>query len=343
MNTYKILIVFILLLVTSLVGCAQKSDNHIISVAFYNCENFFDTVHNPAKEDEEFTPAGKYRYTTRVYEQKVHNLATVVQNMGGPNGPAILGMAEVENSTVLRDLIRQPELSGRGYKYEWFDGPDPRGINVAMLYNPQYFTVISADPLHVDLSGTGGKSVTRDILHVHGVLCSDTVDVFVNHWPSRRGGEDESGPKRAIAAQVAKNAIDAITKNAPNAKIILLGDLNDNPTDSSITYILGAKAEQAEVTATGLYDPWINIYKSGTGTEEYRHSWNLFDQIIVSGALLKNSNHKLQYSKAEIFKPDFIVDHYKGHEGEPHRSFVGTHWINGYSDHFPVVMYLIRP
>lgn len=338
----RIFFLFVITLFTSFSGCAQKTDEHDIAVAFYNCENFFDTVHNPAKEDEEFTPGGKYRYTQKIYGQKLHNIATVMQSMGGADGPAIIGMAEVENSTVLNDLVHQPELERRNYKYEWFDGPDPRGINVAMLYNPKYFVVIKAEPLHVDLTGINARSLTRDILHVYGVLSGDTVHVFVNHWPSRRGGEDESGPKRAVAARIDKEAVESIMRKNPNAKIMLLGDFNDNPTDNSIAGILGAKGEKNEVAATGLYDPWVSIYKSGSGTEEYQHSWNLFDQVIISGAFLQNKNHKLHYNKAEIFKPDFIIDHYKGHEGEPKRSFVGTHWINGYSDHFPVILYLSR-
>jgi endonuclease/exonuclease/phosphatase family metal-dependent hydrolase len=332
--------VLVLIVFASFAGCAQKKDTHEIAIAFYNCENFFDIVHNPAKDDEEFTPGGKYHYTQRIYEQKLHNIATVLQNMGGDDGPAIVGMAEVENSTVLTDLAQQPEIAKRNYKYAWFDGPDPRGINVALLYNPKYFTAISSEPLHVDLSAFEGKSVTRDVLHVYGVLAGDTVDVFVNHWPSRRGGEEASDAKRAAAAQVDKDAINTILKTRPAAKIIVMGDLNDNPTDASITGTLGAKAEQSEVAEAGLYDPWINIYKGGAGTESFRGSWNLFDQVIISGSLLANKNHKLQYEKAEIYRPDFIVDHYKGHDGEPHRSFVGTHWINGYSDHFPVILYL---
>ena len=347
----KLILLTALTFVISISGCAQGTNENGISksgkgnevaVAFYNCENFFDTVHNPAKEDEEFTPEGKYHYTQRIYEQKLHNIATVIQSMGGADGPAIMGMAEVENSTVLNDLIRQPELARRNYKYEWFDGPDPRGINVAMLYNPKYFRVLKAEPLHVDLSGVSGKSITRDVLHVYGILCGDTVHVFVNHWPSRRGGEDESGPKRAIAAKVDKDAVDKVMKRNPNAEVIVMGDLNDNPTDKSIADVLDAKGVQNEVHGSGLYDPFVDIFKSGTGTEEYRHSWNLFDQVIISGAFLHNKNQKLHYEKAEIYKPDFIIDHYKGHEGEPHRSFVGPHWINGYSDHFPVILYLSR-
>jgi len=347
----KSLILVLCTFLISMAGCAQDSggkrnfapnNKNEIAIAFYNCENFFDTVHNPAKEDEEFTPTGKFHYTQKIYEQKLHNIATVIQSMGGNDGPAIIGMAEVENNQVLNALIQQPELQSRHYRYEWFDGPDPRGINVAMLYNPKYFTVLKSEPLHVDLTGVNGKSITRDVLHVHGILGNDTIDVLVNHWPSRRGGEDESGPKRAIAARVDKEAIDKIMKQRKNAEIIVMGDLNDNPTDYSVTEILGAKAEPREVPANGLYDPFIDIFKSATGTEEYRHSWNLFDQVIISAAFLRNDGQKLHYDKAEIYKPDFIIDHYKGHEGEPHRSFVGPHWINGYSDHFPVILYLSR-
>ena len=358
MASNKLLLLTCSTFIISVSGCAQSASENKsfhtdkendIAIAFYNCENFFDTIHNPAKEDEEFTPEGKMHYTQKIYEQKQHNIATVIQSMGGDDGPAIIGMAEVENNTVLNDLIQQPEIEKRHYKYEWFDGPDPRGINVAMLYNPKYFRVLKAEPLHVDLTGVNGKSLTRDVLHVHGILSGDTVDVFVNHWPSRRGGEDESVPKRAIAAKVDKEAVDKVMQHGPNAEVIVMGDFNDNPNDNSILEILGARGAQSEVTASGLYDPFINIFKSGAGTEEYRHSWNLFDQVIISGAFLsqrdpfgQNKAHKLHYDDAEIYKPDFIIDHYKGHEGEPHRSFVGTHWINGYSDHFPVILYLSR-
>lgn len=336
----KILLLLVLTCAASLSGCAQKANDDAITIAFYNCENFFDTVHNPAKNDEEFTPSGKYRYTQKVYEQKVHNIATVIRQMNGADGPVIIGLAEVENNTVLNDLVHQPEIARRNYKYEWFDGPDPRGINVALLYNPKYFHVLMAEPLHVDLSGTQGKSVTRDVLHVQGILYGDTVQVFVNHWPSRIGGEEASEPKRVIAAKVNKDAMTSVMTKDPGCKVIIMGDLNDNPTDNSIINTLDAKSDPVDVGEHDLFDPWINIYKKGEGTEEYKHNWNLFDQVIISGGFLHNKSHKLHYEKAEIYKPDFIIDHYKGHEGEPHRSFVGAHWINGYSDHFPVILYL---
>ncbi len=342
MRLYKIPVVLLIIKLLSNACFAQKTGNHEISVAFYNCENFFDIVHNPGKEDEDFTPAGKYHYTQAIYEQKLHNIATVIQSMGGDDGPAVIGLAEVENNTVLNDLVRQPELQRRSYRYEWFDGPDSRGINVAMLYNPRFFHPLKSEPLHIDLSGLGGKSVTRDVLHVYGVLAGDTVHLFINHWPSRRGGEEKSSAKRTIAARVNRDAVDALASRNRNVKVIIMGDLNDNPTDNSVATVLGAKEKPENVSSSFLFNPFTKMYKSGMGTEEYKHTWNLFDQVIISGAFLYN-DRKLRYEKAEIFKPDFIVDHYKGHEGEPHRSFAGTRWINGYSDHFPVILYFYQP
>jgi endonuclease/exonuclease/phosphatase family metal-dependent hydrolase len=307
-------------------------------VAFYNCENFFDTENDPVKDDDEFTPGGKYHYTRWVYGQKQHNIATVIQSMDNGNGPAVMGMAEVENNTVLNDLVRQPELARKNYKYVWYSGHDPRGINVALLYDATRFKVTRSESIPVDLSGTGGKTATRDILHVKGVLNGDQVDVFVCHWPSRRGGEEVSDAKRAVVANTVKQLADRILA-ADRAKVIIMGDLNDNPTDASVHTTLGASCDKAGVAQKGFYNPFCELYNSGNGTECYRHQWNMFDQVIISGALL-NAKHGLSYDHSEVCKPEFIIDHYKGHEGEPHRSFVGTKWINGYSDHFPVALYL---
>ncbi len=335
----KIFLLFTIL-ITGFRSVAQNRNT--IAVAFYNCENFFDTLDNPQKNDDEFTPHGKYRYTKKIYLQKLHNIATVINSMEGGEGPAVIGLAEVENTNVLNDLTRQPELARRSYKYEWADGSDPRGINVALMYNPLQFKVIKTEALQIDLSSISANSNTRDILHVFGVLAGDSVHIFVSHWPSRRGDADESTAKRERAAIVEKNAVKQILLKNPSAKIMLMGDFNDNPADKSIAQILDAKTEPSAVKKNELYNPWADIYKTGAGTETYKHSWNLFDQVIISGAFLQNKNHKLHYNKAEIYKPDFIIDHYKGHEGEPHRSFVGTYWINGYSDHFPVILYLAR-
>lgn len=326
------------LLVISLFCRAQPAAKSI-AVGFYNCENFFDTVDDPQKDDDEFTPKGKFRYTNWVYKQKQRNIARVVQSMGEQN-LAMLGMAEVENKTVLNDLVHQKEISKKNYRYVWYSGNDPRGINVALLYDPSLFTVISSESIPVDLSGTTGKVQTRNILHVCGTLQGDTVDVLVNHWPSRRGDEEQSSAKRSIAAGVAKQTVRQILERRPRARIIIMGDFNDNPADASITKVLGAGCEPGIIKDNSLVNPYCRMFGVGVGTEVYQHQWNTFDQIIVSGSLLKRPGNLLYIERAEIYKPEFLVDTYKGYEGEPHRSFKGTKWINGYSDHFPVMIYL---
>ena len=322
---------------------AQAGNDSRLLVAFYNCEQFFDTVDNPGKDDNEFTPVGKYHYTQRIYEQKQHNIATVIQSMGeGAPGiyPALIGLAEVENSTVLNDLIHQPELARHNYKYVIYDGPDPRGINTALVYDPALFKVISSEPIRVGRYGLFEPVVTRDILHVCGVLAGDTVHVLVNHWPSRRGGVEESEQKRGSAAYTVKRYTDSLMRMRPATRIIVMGDLNDNPLDNTVNRVLGAATIRSSVRADGLYNPWADLFISGQGTESYKHQWNLFDQIIISGAFMGNGTGKWYYDQALIYKPVFLMDNYKGHEGEPRRSFAGPHWINGYSDHFPVLLYL---
>ncbi len=325
---------------------AQKKDYQVIAIGFYNCENFFDTKNDPKKQDDDFTPNGAYHYTEEVYQQKQHNIATVFQKIGTditPDGAAIIGMVEVENDKVLSDVSQQPEIKNRNYKHVWFPTSDERGISTAMLYNPKYFQVLHAEPIKVDLNLVGQKRPTRDILHVYGVLAGDTIHVFVNHWPSKSGGEAESAPGRLLAASINKRICDSLLKLNPNTKIMLLGDLNDNPTSEGVIKTLNAKAEKNDVTLTDIYNPWINMYKKGLGTESYRGEWNLIDQIMLSGSLLKNNNNQWKYYKAEIFNKDFLINKLGEDKGLPHRSFTRAQvWDNGYSDHFPVLIYLVK-
>lgn len=318
---------------------AQK-EYRVIALGFYNCENFFDTIHDPNKKDQETTP------TPKDYIQKQHNIASVIAALGKevtPDGPAIVGLAEVENDNVLKDLIAQPELKDRHYKYEWYYTPDERGISTAMLYNPKYLTVIKSEPVHVATESLPGKRPTRDVLHVYGILAGDTVHILVNHWPSKYGGEAASAPGRRLAATVVKRIADSLLNINHETKIVIMGDLNDNPTSEGVVDILNAKAEKNRTELDGIYNPWINMYKKGMGTENYRGEWNLIDQIMVSGAFLKNDNNKWAYYNAEIFNKDFLINHLGSNKGLPHRSYTITHvWDNGYSDHFPVLVYLVE-
>ncbi|MBS1584460.1 MAG: hypothetical protein JSS82_02750 [Bacteroidetes bacterium] len=344
--TNRLLLLLLVFSTCFTVTCvAQKKNYHVVAVAFYNCENFFDTKDDPNKNDEEFTPKGAYHYTDEIFQQKAHNLATVLEKLGTeltPDGPAFVGVAEVENSGSLDALISQPEIRDRHYKYVIFYGPDERGINTGFIYNPKYFTVLDAQPYHVNLGGSGGKETTRDILRVSGLLLGDTVHVLVNHWPSRRGGEAASAPKRAIAAAVDRKIVDSLMHANPESRVFIMGDLNDDPTSPSVVKVLGASGDRNKVEKNGIYNPWVAFYKKGIGTLAWDNSWNLFDQIMFTAPLLKKDDAHWQYYKAEVFNKDFLIQSNGEYKGSPHRSFSGTTWINGYSDHFPTIVYLVR-
>lgn len=326
--------------------CSAQGNYKVIAVGFYNVENFFDTIHDPNKHDEDFTPTGPYHNTAQVYTEKLHNIATVFEQMGKektPDGPALIGMAEVENDRVLKDLVTQPEIKSRNYQYAWFYTPDERGISVALLYNPKYLKVLSSRPYHVPLETLGQSRPTRDILYVYGVLAGDTVHILVNHWPSKSGGEAATAPGRLCAAGVDKRIIDSLHKVNPDTKILVMGDLNDNPNSDGVIKVLEAKAEKKETGLTDIYNPWINVYKKGMGTENYRGEWNLIDQIMLSGSFIKNNNDKWGFYSAEIFNKPFLINKMGKDKGLPHRSYtISQLWDNGYSDHFPVLVYLVE-
>ena len=323
---------------------AQKQ-HRVIAIGSYNCENLFDVIDDPAKKDEDFTPDGPYHYTEEVYKQKLHNIATVISSIGTDvtaDGAAIVGLVEIENDHVLNDLVQQAEIKNRQYKYCWFPTPDVRGISIAMLYSPKYFSVLEAHSVHVPLESLGQHRPTRDILVVSGILAGDTVHVLVNHWPSKSGGESASAPGRRLAATTVKGIVDSLTKADANSKVLIMGDFNDNPTSDGIANVLQTKAEKAQVELTDIYNPWIKMYKKGVGTEIYQGEWNLIDQIMMSGSLLKNNNNKWKFYNAEIYNKAFLTNKIGKDKGLPHRSFtINSNWDNGYSDHFPVLIYLV--
>lgn len=315
-------------------------------IAFYNCENFYDTVDNPAINDDDFTPSGDKNYNSVIYWNKVEHLATVVSQIGAdvnPDGPAMIGVAEIENDTVLNDLIHHPLLKDRNYKIVHYDSKDIRGIDVAFLYNPKYFTVEESKKLFVHLP-EGAKDVvfTRDILWVKGKLDGETVYIFVNHWPSKRGGEVRSAPGRAAAAQVDKNFIDSLERTNVDAKIILMGDLNDDPVSPSITKVLQAKSVIEEVKRGQLYNPWTELYKKGIGTLAYQDAWGLFDQLIISSAWLNREQDGFFYYQQHIFNKPFLIENIGKYKGYPMRTWDGNTYRGGYSDHFPTYLVMLK-
>ncbi|MDB5281469.1 MAG: endonuclease/exonuclease/phosphatase [Bacteroidota bacterium] len=316
-------------------------------VGFYNLENFYDTIDDPKKSDEDFLPNGAYHYTSAVYKEKVSHLSDVISQLGkdaSPDGVALMGVAEIENETVLNDLVAQPSLQSAHLKIVHYDSPDERGVDVAMLYNPKYFKVLRSEPLFVAVlkNENGSIHYTRDILWVYGELDGEPVHVFVNHWPSRRGSGDASAPGRVMVAAICKHVVDSLMKVNINTKVIVMGDLNDDPTSPSVAKALGAEGNIASVKSGGLYNPWVDFYKKGTGTLAYNDSWNLFDQVMFSSAFLKKEQPGAFFYQAHIFNKDFLITKTGKFKGYPLRTYSGTTYNGGYSDHFPVYTVLLK-
>lgn len=325
---------------------AQQNRYKVSLVGFYNLENLYDTVDNPLKNDEEFLPGSLRQYNTRIYLDKLGRLSDVISQLGtdiNPEGVALLGVAEIENDTVLTDLVNMPKLKDRKLKIVHYDSPDKRGVDVGLLYNPKYFTVLSSAPLFVQLPG-GSKDAyyTRDILYVKGLLGNDTIHVYVNHWPSRSGGEERSMPARAAAAKVAKDHIDSIMRINAESKVILMGDLNDDPISPSLTKVLKSKSKASETKSYELFNPWHDLYRKGIGTLAYQDAWGLFDQILISGSLLNKEQPGFFYQKSTIFNKDFLVQKTGKYRGYSKRTWDGTTYNYGYSDHFPVYIMLLQ-
>ncbi len=325
---------------------AQKNNYKVALVGFYNLENLFDTSHAEGKNDYDFTPSSEYQYNTRIYFDKLDHLASCISQIGtdiNPDGLALMGCAEIEDSVVLHDLVRRDPLKSRNLRFVHYESPDERGIDVGFIYNPKYFKVISSAPFYVQLPG-GSKEAhhTRDVLYVKGILAGDTVHVFVNHWPSRSGGEERSIPARAAAAQVCRTRIDSLLALNPNSKIIAMGDLNDDPVSPSVAKVMKAKADKDKVGLTDIYNPWINLYKKGIGTLAYQDAWGLFDQIMISGAWLPRDQKGFFFHKATIFNADFLIQKTGQYRNYPKRTWNGTTYNYGYSDHFPVYITLLK-
>jgi predicted extracellular nuclease len=304
-------------------------------LAFYNVENLFDTIDEPMKIDSEYMPNSSLKWNTQRYFAKQKNIAKVIEAM---NFPTILGMTEVENRRVLEDLIAQPALSTKNYGIVHFESPDERGIDVAMIYRKTEFEVKQQKTLPIKFPTDNDK--TRDILEVSGILRGGIdVTVFVNHFPSRRGGETESEPKRIFVASVLRKAVDDLFKKDPNARVVIMGDFNDYPNNASLNKTLGAAEWQRETAkelpSAALYNLGAAIQRRGEGTEYYK-GWGVLDQIIVSGSLLDSRSKATTRDEETVFNPDLVVFKDRAGNRLPNRTYTGPIYRGGFSDHFPV-------
>ena len=320
----------------------------VAAVGFYNVENLFDTINDPKIRDDDFTPEGSNRWNTAKYLEKLDNLSKVIDTLGTdyiPDGVAVLGLCEVENRAVLEDLANTERLKDRNYQIVHYPGPDRRGVDVAYFYNPKYFKYISSKPYSTRLEGLGrdgGDFRARDQLLLTGELMGERVHFLVAHWPSRAGGERRSRPLRNGCAQVARGIIDSILAVEPDAKIFMMGDLNDNPDNRSVARYLRSSGEREKLKESELFNPFYSYYKRGIGSNAWRDTWSLFDQILITQSMLTGDFSDFQYWKAEVYNRPFLVQPSGRFQGYPYRTFGGGVYLGGYSDHFPTLIYLIR-
>jgi hypothetical protein len=342
----SILLAFLFHAAVVFVSAGQATTYKIGIIAFYNLENLYDTLNDPLKSDEEFLPDGSKHYTGETYLDKLGKLSDVLSQIGTdrtPDGWSVLGCAEIENEQVLKDLAATPKLASRNIKVVQYDSPDDRGVDVALLYQPKYFTPLHSEPLNVPLKNSDGTDRrTRDILYVYGMYDGEPMHFFVNHWPSRRGGEEASAPGRALAASICRARMDSILKLDPDSKIVVMGDLNDDPVSPSVAKVIGAKGDKAQVGRSGMFNPWMEPYKKGIGTLAYNDSWNLFDQIIVSGGLLDKEHDGFFFHAAHIFRKPWMEQSTGRYKGYPKRTYDFDKYQGGYSDHFPTYIELLE-
>ena len=337
---FKNLALVALLLPIFLISNAQEHKKEAV-IAFYNVENLFDTENDPNKNDEQFLPTGDYKWTPERYHQKLENLSSVISLIGqDKGGVVVIGVSEIENRKVLEDLAAMPKLKSLHLAVAHHDSPDRRGVDVAFLYNQKRFQVIDTNAFPVVTDDTNFR--TRDLFLMTGIIDgTDTVHLIVMHWPSKSGGEKRSMPKRIAAAQAARNVADLLLARDINANIIFMGDLNDNPTATSIKDYLKPKVKIKDVGKGDLFNPMWKMYQDGIGTYAYRDNWEVIDQMIISSNLLNPYRpNSYKFVATKVFRRQFMLTQSGSYMGYPYRTYAGGAYQGGYSDHFPVFLIL---
>lgn len=344
------LAILLLALVSATAQDDKVSKNYVIG--FYNLENLFDTYNDPAKNDEEFLPEGKNKWTDAKYRKKLHNMATVIGTMAEANGAfhTILGVSEIENRLVLEDLVSQPEIAAANYQIVHYDSPDARGVDVAMLYRPDQFTYLESESIPFDFNSDviefdmkeefRPNFKTRDILMTHGLIDGEEFAIYVAHLPSRVGGK--GGDLRSRGAEIIYgHAMEMMAKH-PGIRIVVMGDMNDNPTDTSIAHYLHGMESPDKVGKEDFFSPFCSMLKNGYGSLAYQGEWSIYDLILVNETLLNAPDGGLKIRKlgkkgnyGVVFKRPFMITQKGQYKGYPFRTFSNGSFIGGYSDHFP--------
>ena len=312
---------------------AVPSSRHSMqTIAFYNCENLFDVYDDKRTLDNEYTPNSLKKWTYLRYENKLKKLSFAISHIGQQETgkhPALVGLAEVENAKVVKDLISQNNLKDCNYNYIHYNSLDKRGIDVALIYDRTVFKVLHSETFSIDLvdAASGSLDLTRDILLVTGLLDGEKIHVLVNHWSSRREGEKETEHKRMTSSNKLSAIVEVLKSEDPDAKIVIIGDFNDEPFSNSMRTL--------ERTHE-LHNTMKTIRSFSRGTTIHNKKWNLFDQILISIKFLKSYDNEYAFFKANIFDQDFLKIFRGRYKGTPYRTYVGKKYAGGYSDHFPV-------
>ena len=317
-------------------------------VVFYNFENLFDTIRNPEIKDAEFTPEGPKKWNAGKYERKINNLSRVLFDIAAIDKeyPIVIGVSEIENRNVMEDVIATPKLAPANYRIVHYDSPDARGVDVAFYYRPDVFKLEGSAPIPFTLESRPDFR-TRDIVTMWGTVEGEPFYFMVAHWPSRLGGKEASAYLRERAAEIMRHAADSVRAANPAVKVVMMGDLNDDATDRSITEVIGAAGDIRKVAEGGYFNPYIAVLKAGIGSLAYDDKWNLFDNIIVSDNLATGSTGALRLKQVprtkfygSVFRAPYLFQKEGQFKGYPQRTFVGNNFQGGYSDHFPVFIYI---
>ncbi|WP_010662468.1 endonuclease/exonuclease/phosphatase family protein [Marinilabilia salmonicolor] len=328
----------LLFLLVMVVVCSCQPSVEQRVVGFYNLENLFDTMDDPDVRDEVFTPESEKKWDVNRYQRKLQNMASVISGIGAAEvvgAPAVLGLCEMENREVLEDLVSTDRLKAFNYQIIHQDSPDKRGIDVALIYRPEIFKPESYRAVPLFIQGEEGERIyTRDQLVVTGALDGDRMHFIVNHWPSRYGGKERSIPLRKAAAELTRSLVDSIASADADARIVVMGDLNDDPVDVSVKKYLKAGVTSQQIGSDSLFNATAPLFFEGRGTLCHRDFWNLFDQIIVTPNLMDANSGKHHIVKTEIYDKQYLRQQEGDYSGYPFRTFVGNWYHGGYSDHF---------
>ena len=337
----KISLILVLCVMT-LCTLAQSTHNKAV-IGFYNVENLFDTIDDPLKNDEQFLPDGDYRWGSARYEAKLKSLSKVIAEMARLDGGlVVLGVSEIENEQVLLDLAATELLKPYHLSVCHHESPDRRGVDVAFFYDASRFKILSTRAFPT-IVPNNPDFITRDQWLMTGILDGvDTLDIVVNHWPSKSGGEKRSLPGRIAAGQLGRQIADSVLHSRPNAKFIYMGDLNDNPTSKCIIAEMNTKTKPENLTQYDLYNPMWKLFRDGLGSYAYRDSWEMLDNIIISGGLVNAAPSTYKFRSAHIFRKDYLFTKSGSYMDYPYRTFAGGNYQGGYSDHLPVYIVLTR-